>query len=432
MSGTGFRWPAAVSLAASLLGLTFSWLSTEDYAKHLDRQMHDIHCSYIPGAAEESAENACRVAMFSPFSSILRDTVWGGIPISLFALGAFAFFAAFALYCLLAGRTAPRRASQFMAFAGMTPLFASILMGTISALVLGQFCKTCVGIYVASALLAVGGISAYVVDRRDAVREMRSPRPAPAAGAGGVPPTQVDDELGKAATPRFTGGFGYLAVWLLCLGIFTLVPSLLYASAVPDYDSHILGCGTLKQPEEKTGSLLHVSAPGADQQATLFVDPLCPTCKGLHQRLDADEVLTRLDMKVVLFPLDKECNWMLQRSVHPGACVVSKAILCSDDRAMTALEWAYDNQERLLEVAKGEGGEEKVRAMVVKRFPDVKDCLDDKETSQRLDHMLRYIVDNQLQVSTPQVFLDGRRLCSEDSDIGLTFAMRKLAPALSK
>jgi uncharacterized membrane protein len=430
MQSSSFRWPSAVALVASLLGLTFAWLSTQDYARHLDRQMHDIHCSYIPGGVEAAAENPCRVAMFSAYSAVMRDQVWGGIPISLFAVGAFSFFAAFALYGLLAGRTAPRRTAQFLGFAGLTPLLVSVLMGTISALELGQFCKTCVGIYISSALLAVGGIAAYVVERNDLTRSMRESARAAPAGAGAVPPTVVDGELEPSLARRRPGGLGLHAAWLLTLGVFTLTPALLYARAVPSYTSHITGCGTLAQPADKNDSLLHVSAPGAKQPATLFVDPLCPTCKGLHQRLEAEGYLEQLDMRLVLFPLDNECNWMLERPVHPGACVVSKAVLCGGDRALSVLEWAYEEQDHILEVAKGSGGNDAVKDLVVARFPNVKGCLDDDATSQRLDHMLRYIVDNKLPVSTPQVYLDDRRLCSEDSDIGLAFAMRKLAPEL--
>ena len=95
MRGFFLRWPAALALVASLLGLTFAGLSSLDYTRHLDRQIHDVHCSYIPGLTpEQSAENACRVAMYSPFAALFRDRFWGGVPISLFAVGAFAFFAA--------------------------------------------------------------------------------------------------------------------------------------------------------------------------------------------------------------------------------------------------------------------------------------------------------------------------------------------------
>ncbi|MEO5729359.1 MAG: vitamin K epoxide reductase family protein, partial [Byssovorax sp.] len=145
MSGAPTRWPAAVALAASLLGLTFAGLSSVDYTKHLDRQIHDVHCSYVPGlGAETSADNACRVAMYSPFAALFRDKYWGGVPIALFAVGSFCFFAAFALYLLLAGRAAPRRAPGFFALVSVTPLLASIVMGTISAVRLGHFCKVCV------------------------------------------------------------------------------------------------------------------------------------------------------------------------------------------------------------------------------------------------------------------------------------------------
>ena len=40
-----------------------------------------------------------------------------------------------------------------------------------------------------------------------------------------------------------------------------------------------------------------------------------------------------LDMKVLVFPLDADCNWLLGgRSMHPGACVLAKAVLCAEGR----------------------------------------------------------------------------------------------------
>ena len=38
-----------VFLLASAAGLLFSGLSTYDFIQHLDRQLHGIHCSFIPG-----------------------------------------------------------------------------------------------------------------------------------------------------------------------------------------------------------------------------------------------------------------------------------------------------------------------------------------------------------------------------------------------
>ncbi len=428
MSGVRQRWPAALALGAALLGLVFAGLSSLDYTQHLDRQIHDVHCSYIPGlGAEQAADNACRVAMYSPYAALFRDRFWGGVPIALFALGAFGFFAAFALYLLLAGRAAPRRALVFLAFFGTTPLLVSILMGTISALRLGHFCKTCVGIYVSSTLLAVAAIAGYLGDRSG--EPFSRPHPAfPRTLPGDATATAVDPE------PLFRpdGPLYLLPAWMLALALFTAVPSLLYVSALPSYSDYITGCGKLEKPPETEAAnvLLHVPYAGATQPATLFVDPLCPTCKAFHQRLATEGLLEKLDLTLVLFPLDSECNWMLDRPVHPGSCAVSKAILCSDRRAMRVLEWSYEHQEEILGAAKAGAGVVNVRAMIRDRWPGLDTCIDSKETKMRLDKMLRYIVQNHLPVSTPQMFVGETRLCDEDTDMGLAYTLRRLAPGL--
>ncbi len=440
MSGLRQRWPAALALVAALLGLTFGGLSSLDYIQHLDRQVHDVHCSYVPGlGAEQSADNACRVAMYSPYAALFRDRFWGGVPISLFAVGAFGFFAVFALYLLLGGRSAPRRALLFLAVFAVTPLLASVLMGTISALKLGHFCKTCVGIYVSSALLAVAALSGWLQSRGERPWQGAAPAPPPAppAGAGPLPPTLIDDAVRTAVdrepTFRPDGPFWLVPLWALALGVFACVPALLYVSALPGYGNYIGACGKLEKPTETTGALIHVPpARGAVQPATLFVDPLCPTCKALHQRLATEGILDKLDVTLVLFPLDSDCNWMLDRAVHPGSCLVSKAILCSEHRALQVLEWAYDRQDDLLAAAKAGAGLANVHAMIGERWPGLSACMDSKETKQRLDRMLRYIVNNHLQVSTPQMFLGETRLCDEDTDMGLSYTVRRLAPAMAE
>ena len=61
-----------------------------------------------------------------PGSALFRATWWGGVPISLFAVGAFSFFAAFALYLLLSRERAPREAYLFLGIAGCGPVVASV------------------------------------------------------------------------------------------------------------------------------------------------------------------------------------------------------------------------------------------------------------------------------------------------------------------
>jgi len=428
MSSEKPRWPAALALVASVLGLVFAGLSTLDYVKHLDRQIHDVHCSFIPGLSAEQAENPCRVAMYSPYAALFRDRFWGGVPISLFAVGAFAFFLAFALYFLIAGRGAPRRAAQFLGIFGVTPLIASLVMFTISALRLGTFCKTCVGIYVSSVLLAVASVAAVAFySKRERAAASLPPdkttvdeHPYGAHAVAPPPPTNPD------------GGWFLLPAWAFALGLFAVTPATLYVSALPNYSSYLSGCGKLEKSPQGNTALLRVAPRDAKQPVVLFVDPLCPTCKAFHQRLETEGFLDKLDTTLVLFPLDSECNWMLDRPVHPGACVVSKAVLCGEQRAMQVLEWSYANQEKILDAAKAGAGIVNVRAMIKARFPELDACIDAKETKLRLDKMLRYIVDNRLPVSTPQMFVGETRLCDEDTDMGLSYTLRRLAPALGE
>ena len=79
--------------------------------------------------------------------------------VALLALGAFTFFAGFAVYLLLSGARAPRSAVVFFAAISTTPLLVSLMMLTISLTQLGTVCQTCVGIYGASFLLFLPVVS---------------------------------------------------------------------------------------------------------------------------------------------------------------------------------------------------------------------------------------------------------------------------------
>jgi protein-disulfide isomerase len=171
-----------------------------------------------------------------------------------------------------------------------------------------------------------------------------------------------------------------------------------------------------------------IATTGPVQPALAFEDPLCPTCRAFHQRLAAEGIMEQLDYQLALFPLDNECNWMLDRPLHPGACTLSKALLCADEtgKGRLFLDWAYEEQEQL--ATAGKAGKEPLLAKVRARFPGLDACVDDKKTKQRLDAHLRFAVANKIKVSTPQLFLGGQRVCDEDTDLGLRFAFAKLAP----
>src|SRR6266540_1600003 len=340
---------AILGIVASILGLTFAALSSIDYAQHLDRHLHDVHCSLIPGLTSGAdEENPCRAAMYSAYSAILRGDYWGGIPISLFALGAFAFFLGFSLYLFFAGAHAPRTALLFFGATGVTPLLVSLLMFVISITKLGTVCLTCVGIYVASALLAVAALLAF---------------------------RSLDDPFVARPAGRWAGPL----MWVLGLGAATLIPSVVYASAVPDHRSYMKSCGKLEKAVESHNALLKMKTAKSVRPATLFEDPLCPTCRAFHQRMVAEDAFDRLDVQMAMFPLDSDCNWMLTTPLHPGACLVSKAVICGGEQSRQVLEWAYDEQDDLVKAAKA--GEAQLKARISRRWgPQILSCMDTSAT----------------------------------------------------
>jgi uncharacterized membrane protein len=392
-------WPL-VALVSALLGLLFASYATEDYAEHLDRRLHDVHCSFIPGMPPTSEAEACRVAMYSAYSALFRERLWGGIPISLFALGAFGFFAAFALYHLLAGRRAPKAAVDFFAWVSVTPLIVSMVMFTISVTKLGHLCKTCVGIYASSFGLSLSALFMLMAQRRE-------------------------------LEPRRSVHFLLPLGWLSALGVATLTPAVVYAASVPDESSYLTQCGELKQPEIHGDHLVSIRGSHPIQPVMLFEDPLCPTCKAFHERLVDEGVFEKFDVQLALFPLDTDCNWMLDQSLHPGACEVSKAVLCAGDRARQVLEWAYDEQTYLTRA--GKAGKDVIRAAIKQRWGDaLLGCVDDRKTDVRLNNHLHFASDNNIPVSTPQMYLGKRRVCDEDTDLGLRFMLSELAPEVLK
>src|SRR3954469_8427251 len=147
-----------VVLVGAVVAVVFAAVSTYDFVQHLDRQVHNLHCSFIPGASH-AGESGCQVAMMSPYSSVMRHRIWGGVPISLPALSVFAFLAFFTLDLMLTRRKDDPRATGFLALATVLPALTSLVMLVISLTQLGTTCKLCVCIYAASALCLVGAVT---------------------------------------------------------------------------------------------------------------------------------------------------------------------------------------------------------------------------------------------------------------------------------
>src|SRR5215510_12675444 len=159
-------WLYVVAVAA-LAGLVFAGVSTYDFVQHLDRQVHSLHCSFIPGAGASSTSTGCQAAMMSSYSSVFRTSIWGGIPISLPAMSVFAFLLFYILDLVASGRTNDSRATSFLALAAGLPAATSLVMLIISLTKLGTTCKLCVGVYLCSAACLTGAIALW----RRAVKE---------------------------------------------------------------------------------------------------------------------------------------------------------------------------------------------------------------------------------------------------------------------
>ncbi len=409
-------------LIGAVVGVVFAGVSTYDFVQHLDRQVHNLHCSFIPGVSH-SGESGCQVAMMSPYSSVLRGRIWGGVPIALPALSVFAFLVFYALDLALTRRKADPRATGFLALATVLPALASLVMLLISLTQLGTTCKLCVCIYVASALCLIGAVALW----RQAVRERGEPavrreRPAEPAFVGRAK-TGSDARLVAVGSGGTSAGF-LAAAFAIGVG-FVVVPVVQYLAMAPDHARFIGTCEGLPHPEDPYGVMLRVDRAGHGDgkpvPAIEVMDPLCPACKAFEQRLAASGLAGRLDRKAVLFPLDNACNWMVTEATHPGACTVSEAVLCAGDKAPDVIAWAFEHGEQVRDAARTDPAA--AARLVKQRFPELAACVGSPDARSRLNKSLRWIVANNIRVLTPQLFVDKVKLCDEDVDLGLEYTL---------
>lgn len=402
-------------IAGAVIGLVFASVSTSDFAMHLDRQVHDVHCSFVPGLTGPSqGESGCQVTLVSRYSSLWRGSVWGGVPVSLPAMGVFAFLLFAAIELVLSGRQRDRRITGLVALATVVPAVTSIVMAYLAFVELDAVCKLCIGIYAASALVAVGGITLWV-----------GARPPQAAEA---PAFATDASFDSTAPPRAVpAGPLTLAAGCVIGVLFVLLPIAAYVATAEDHSRFVGDCGVLGQPKDTYGVTLPLAPHPGAPPAIEVLDPLCPACRVFEESIRSAGLEGEMDRRAVLFPLDAECNWMLDKSLHPGACAVSEAMLCAGERAPDVLAWAFDKQAEI----RGAAAKDPSAAarMVRARFPDLGACVGSPAVRTKLNRSLRWIVANQLPVLTPQLYVDGVKLCDEDVDLGLEFALPRLLRA---
>jgi uncharacterized membrane protein len=395
-----------VVLVGALAGLILAGISTADFVQHLDRQVHSIHCSFIPGASAETGSTGCQVAMMSPYSSIMRTKVWGGIPISLGAMAVFAFIGFYSLDLLFSRRKRDPRATAFLVAACALPVVASIVMLIVSLAKLGTTCKLCVGIYLSSALVFTGAVVLW----RQAVR-------GSAIGTSRDGSSRLEVSVDAPPTT-----YGFLGA-MFGIGVaFVALPVILYLALAPNHGKFIGTCDVLQKPDDTYGIMVQLDRGGPSAaHAIEILDPLCPACRAFEARLDASGLRDRFDRKAVLFPLDNSCNWMITETTHPGACTISEAVLCAGARAPAVIEWSFANQEHIRDATKADPT---AAARIVKaKFPELASCVGSAEAKSKVNKSLRWAVANNIRVLTPQLFVDNVKLCDEDVDLGLEYAL---------
>jgi uncharacterized membrane protein len=392
-----------VALVGSLAGLLFASVSTYDFVAHLDRQVHGLHCSLIPGLGtpDASGTSGCHTTLMSPYSSVFRASVWGGVPISLPAMAVFAFLLFWGALLLITGRTRDLRATGFYALATLLPVLASLVMAVISLSELDALCKVCLGIYLSSALCAGGALALYLRARRAEALDLPLP--------GELKPALSLAQLGGA----FALGCAFVGVSVVA-----------YASSAPNFERYLGACGSLQKTEDPHQVLVPLEANPSGVPIIEVLDPLCPACRGFERRFTDLGMPARTSRKLLLFPLDTRCNWMVDSALHPGACAISEAILCAEGAAKEVLTWAFEEQDNIMAAERARSGS--AEQLVVARFPALRGCVGSSKVKARLNRALRWAVDNELPLLTPQLYVNGTRLCDADTDLGLDYMLTRL------
>lgn len=391
-----------VFVAFAGLGLLFSASSAYDSISYLDREIHAISCSFVPGMGRDATgQSGCYTVMMSPFSSVLREVTWGGIPIALLSLSVFAYLVFLGIEMLLTpiSKLDPRR-TYYVIAASALPALVSLIYLAISVWVIGEVCKTCVGIYVAS----FGGLIAAVIGHKAVRRE--------------------SEKSGDRAEKKSPLPWGYYMRSFFEGVVFVALPLIVYLAVKPAYAAEEHSCGNLLHQDDPHGVMVPLQRVPGGVRAIEVVDPLCPACKLFKDRIESSSVGDKLDLSAVMLPLEADCNWMVTQTLHPGACMVSEAVLCAGEGGAEVIDWALDNQEDLRRLAQKDKG--LLKAEIKKAFPQVGRCVGSTEARLKVNRSLRWIVSNSSRVMTPQLFVSGIRLCDEDTDLGLEYALNRL------
>jgi protein-disulfide isomerase len=309
------RAPLAAALAVALVGLAVAlWLV---------RLHFRAHAGLASFCAFDEVFNCDRVATS-------RYAVFLGLPVA--AWGVLGFAVSAGLAGLGLARNRPHRGwpAGLVLLVAAAAVAASVVLALVSELLIGAFCLLCAGAWALSLLLLVaawracqpGGAAAAV--RSDvAVLRRNLPRTAVVAAALGAVLV-----VALVAYPRYWSKPAHTVGTAGATGA---------GSQRPPVPARSVGAVPATTPQA-----------GDSSEILVFSDYACPFCAKAHE--DTEAALSRNPALRVVhrhFPLDPECNPLVKRPVHPGACALARAAICAEpqgkEREMsTAL---FRNQE---------------------------------------------------------------------------------------
>lgn len=148
---------------------------------------------------------------------------------------------------------------------------------------------------------------------------------------------------------------------------------------------------------------------GAPVQVVEYADFLCPACRNLARALTGflPQSGNRVEIFYKNYPLEQACNPNLQRSAHPGACLLAKGGLCAQDQGKF---WPY--HDRVFERPMEKASQEDVLRFATGAGLDMAAfgaCLSAAATRDRLTAQIAEAKRLGVQ-STPTFYINGKKL----------------------
>ncbi|MBI5547139.1 MAG: DsbA family protein, partial [Deltaproteobacteria bacterium] len=306
-----------------------------------------------------SAQFSCGAVAASDYSAA------AGVPIAWVGVVFYAALSWFAWRSLRrTDHTLPRSPALALALAGAWGSALSVALALLSALVIRSFCPLCVVLYACNALLLGLGVA----DLRHEHENLR--------------------ELLRAERRTWNRHLDTAALMVLA----ALAPLV----ALPLLQS--------MQPPLRGLCEYLSDRGGAKTLLVVYTDYQCPFCKKADLTLERASAMPGVELAVRNYPLDRECNTKLTRTIHPGACLQASAVLCAESlgRAKEFRRGVFDG---------GAKDRETLTALAASLGIDpaaFRACLASPDTASRLANDIESAREDGVH-ATPALFVDGRQ-----------------------